>query len=143
MRVTRILALTAVALLVQGCISFDMGPERSIPDADAKEQITVQSVDGVLPKITFVSRSSGVSRYKLELVANGTFIKHDGHTMNKGTPCLSVGLWPGLAGAENKGELAFFPSWVSILIAVSQPLSRCCSSLFATTVRNRQAASAM
>lgn len=108
MKVTQILALAAVALLAQGCISFDMGPECSIPDADAKSQVSVQSVDGIVPKISFVSLSSVGAKYKLELVANGIFIRHDGHTMNKGTPCLSVGLWPGLAGAENKVELAFF-----------------------------------
>jgi len=68
----------------------------------------VQSLKRVVSRITKVGYNGSDTRYKLELVAEGSFIKHNGHTMNKGTPCLSVGFWPGLSGSKNKGELFFF-----------------------------------
>lgn len=108
MKITKFIIIAGMAALAQGCISFDMGPERSFPDSAGKEELTVQSLKRVVSRITKAGYNDSGTTYKLELVAEGNFIKHNGHTMNKGTPCLSVGLWPGLSDSKNKGELFFF-----------------------------------
>lgn len=108
MKISKFVIVAGMVALAQGCISFDMGPAHSFPDSAKREELTVQSLKRVVSRITKVGYNGSDTRYKLELVAEGSFIKHNGHTMNKGTPCLSVGFWPGLSGSKNKGELFFF-----------------------------------
>jgi len=108
MKIIQVVLVAASTAFAQGCVSFVMGPERSFPDSFERNQIAVQSLTRIVPKITFVGHYSSVPTYKLELIAEGSFIKHTGHIMKRGTPCLSVGLWPGLADSNNKGELFFF-----------------------------------
>lgn len=99
--------LCVLAFLFQGCISFATGPERNFLESATKHQLSVRSVSRVRAK---VERSEyDASYYTLKLVAEGRFVRHTGHSMKKGTPCLAVGLWPGCADSKNKG-LAFFGS---------------------------------
>jgi len=108
MKIIQVFLVVATTALTQGCISFAIGPERSFPDSSTRNQIAVQSLMRIVPKITLVGYYSSGPTYKLELIAEGNFIKHTGHVMKKGTPCLSVGLWPGLADSNNKVELFLF-----------------------------------
>lgn len=98
MKVTQILALAASALLLQGCVSFGMGPERSFPNSEQTSQVQVRKVSEYLPVIT---PTGFESLYKLELVAVGDFVLHHGHSMKRGTPRLALGLFPGCAEEEN------------------------------------------
>ena len=78
MKIPRILALIAVTLLMQGCLSFSMGPERSFPDTVSRTQVQVRRISEFVPVIT---PTGFESLYKLELVAVGDFAyrrKEDG-----------------------------------------------------------------
>ena len=105
-------AIAVFVLAFQGCISFTIGPERSFSESITKYQLSVQSVTRVTPKIKRLQYNSGTSQlYCLELVAEGRFVQHEGHSMKKGTPMLAVGLWPGCADCECKVAVV----WCSIL----------------------------
>ena len=98
-----------IGLSLQGCVSFDTGPECVLGNTGVKtEQLSVQSVSRVRAKIESSPSSSGV--YILRLIADGRFVLHKGYSYGKvGTPCMSVGLWPGYAGNEH-GLQVFFGS---------------------------------
>ena len=91
------------ALLFQGCISFSTGPERGFTESATKYQLSVQSVTSVRAKIERMSYSSDNACYRLKVIADGRFIRHAGHSRKMGTPCMSIGLWPGAADNEDKG----------------------------------------
>lgn len=108
MKIPRILALIAVTLLMQGCLSFSMGPERSFPDTVSRTQVQVRRISEFVPVIT---PTGFESLYKLELVAVGDFVRHNGHIVKRGSPCLSIGLFPGFADEGKTGlkaVLTFF-----------------------------------
>ena len=93
--------------LFQGCISFSTGPERGFTESATKHQLSVQSVTSVRAKIERMQYSSSHPYYKMKLVADGRFIRHEGHSRKIGTPCMSVGLWPGLSDNEDMGLVIF------------------------------------
>lgn len=106
-----------LALLFQGCISFSTGPERSFTESVSKYQLSVQSVTSVRAKIERMQYSSGHPYYKMKLVADGRFIRHEGHSIKIGTPCMSVGLWPGLADNEDKGSVVVGSIFLNCILA--------------------------
>ena len=93
-----------IALFGSGCISIDMGPERLLASSNKITQLQVQSVSRITPKIDH-DYGSGMSAYRLELVAEGSFIRHKGYVARRGTPCLAFGLWPGCAGKDCVGTV--------------------------------------
>ena len=108
MRHVSLICGSALALVFQGCISFATGPERGFVESDTKYQLSVQSVSRVNAKIE--RYSSEASYYSLKLIADGNFVRHEGHSCMIGTPCMSVGLWPACADNEDKKAGVFFCS---------------------------------
>jgi hypothetical protein len=94
----RIIQVLFLIFAVQGCISFEMGPERTFPEAKAKNQLSVQSVTQVIPKI---EKWPADEWYVLSLMAEGQFVNHKGYFMKRGMPCLAVGFWPGCVDRES------------------------------------------
>ena len=90
-------------LFLQGCFSFDTGPERSFADSKEMVQLQVLSITKVRAKVEcpYPHDPNLSSVYQLKLIAEGRFVRHTGHFMKKGTPCLAVGFFPELAGTED------------------------------------------
>lgn len=83
-------------LPVVGCFTVDMGANEV--DLANQYQVSVNSVDEVIPKITFVKNlPNGRRLYELELIAQGDFIKHNGVRREKRVNRLCVGVFPGVA----------------------------------------------
>lgn len=91
-----VVVATVMSILVGGCCTFNMG-ETEVELAE-QYQISVNSVEEVVPKITFVKSSENGRRYyNLELIAKGEFIKHNGVKVATKEKRMCIGLMPGVA----------------------------------------------
>lgn len=91
-----IIAFCLLSTFVCGCYTANMG---SVEEEIGKQyQISVNSVDQVVPKISFVKAlGNGRRQYSLELIAHGGFAKHNGIQCESRERYLCVGFFPGAA----------------------------------------------
>lgn len=105
--------VAVVSILLGGCYTADMGILEE--EAGEQYQISVNSVDEVAPKITYVKTlDDGRNLYNLELIAHGDFTKHNGVLMREREKMLCFGFCPGIASwreaakAQHTESLIYF-----------------------------------